>query len=175
MDRQYKILVLNGPNLGVTGIREPSVYGSNSLETINQSIEEASRTLNVTLEFYQSNHEGALIDRLNRLLYDNVLSEETEENPEELENEGERPDRIDGVVINAGALTHYSYALRDALSACGVPCVEVHMSNVAARDEFRHKSVIGPVCLGSIAGFGGFSYHLALAGLVEYLRNQYDN
>ena len=161
MDRQYKILLLNGPNLGVTGIREPSVYGSNSLETINQSIEEASRTLNVTLEFYQSNHEGALIDRLNKLLFDNVSAEEGE--------------RIDGVVINAGALTHYSYALRDALSACGVPCVEVHMSNVDARDEFRHTSVIGPVCLGSVAGFGGFSYHLALAGLVEYLRNQFES
>ena len=137
-----KILVLNGPNLNLLGVREPGVYGSESLEIIENELKQEAVKLNIILDCYQSNHEGKLIDELHRAMTE-----------------------ADGVILNAGALTHYSYALRDAIAAIKIPVVEVHMSNIHAREEFRHTSVIAPVCAGSIAGFGKNSYMLALQAI----------
>lgn len=144
MNGAYRILVLNGPNLNLTGTREPSVYGSATLDDINTALSEAASTLGIETEFFQSNHEGVLIDCIH-----------------------DAKEHFDGIIFNAGAFTHYSYALRDAIASVDVPTVEVHMSNVAKREEFRHTSVISEVCIGTIAGFGSFSYHLALAALIE--------
>lgn len=137
-----KILVMNGPNLNLLGEREPSVYGNDSLETINGELSARAKNLGHELCFFQSNSEGALIDRLHEARLD-----------------------CSGVILNAGAYTHYSYALRDAIAAVKIPVVEVHMSNVNSRDEFRSKSVIAPVCAGTVAGFGKYSYILGLEAL----------
>lgn len=144
MSFSYKILVLNGPNLNLTGMREPAHYGSATLDEINSALSEAAASLGIDTVFFQSNHEGDIIDYIHSAI-----------------------DNFDGIILNAGAFTHYSYAIRDAIAAVNVPTVEVHMSNIHAREEFRHTSVIAPVCIGSIAGFGSFSYHLALAALIE--------
>ncbi|MBQ7125169.1 MAG: type II 3-dehydroquinate dehydratase [Clostridia bacterium] len=144
MNNSINILVLNGPNLNLTGTREPHIYGALTLEDINGSLIDAANSLGVGIDFYQSNHEGDIIDKLHSARFD-----------------------FDGIILNAGAFTHYSYAIRDAIASIGIPVVEVHMSNVHAREEFRHISVISPVCIGTIAGFGSFSYHLALAALME--------
>ena len=144
MSFSYKILVLNGPNLNLTGLREPTHYGSATLDEINSALSEAASSLGIEAVFFPSNHEGDIIDYIHSAI-----------------------DNFDGIILNAGAFTHYSYAIRDAIAAVNVPTVEVHMSNVHAREEFRHTSVIAPVCIGSIAGFGSFSYHLALAALIE--------
>ena len=141
-----KVLVINGPNLNLLGVREPGVYGSESLEMIETELKQEAARLNITLDCYQSNHEGDIIDALHR-----AMSEE------------------EGVILNAGALTHYSYALRDAIAAIKIPVIEVHMSNIHAREEFRHTSVIAPVCVGSIAGFGKNSYILALQAIKNIL------
>ncbi len=137
-----KILVLNGPNLNLLGEREPNVYGNDTLKSINDEILGKAKSMGYDVAFYQSNSEGGLIDRLHEARLDCA-----------------------GVIFNAGAYTHYSYAIRDAISAIKIPVIEVHLSNVNSRDEFRHKSVIGPVCVGSIAGFGKRSYLLALDAL----------
>ncbi len=134
-----KILVLNGPNLNMLGKREPDVYGVSSLTEINNGIANHAKKLGVEVEFAQSNCEGALIDIIHSVA-----------------------EKYDGCVINAGAYTHYSIAIRDAISSVDKPFVEVHMSNVHSREEFRHKSVISAVCVGVICGFGKQSYHLAL-------------
>ena len=134
-----KILVMNGPNLNLLGEREPSVYGDNSLSAINGRLKEQAEKSGVEIEFYQSNCEGALIDKLH-----------------------EARTQFDYIILNAGAYTHYSYAIRDAISAIKIPVIEVHLSNVHGREEFRHKSVISAVCKGVIAGFGEQSYALAL-------------
>ncbi len=134
-----KILVMNGPNLNLLGEREPSVYGDNSLEAINERLKAQAENAGAEIDFYQSNHEGAIIDKLH-----------------------EARTEFDYVILNAGAYTHYSYAIRDAIAAIKIPVIEVHLSNVHSRDEFRHKSVISPVCKGVIAGFGEQSYVLAL-------------
>lgn len=144
MNGSYKILVLNGPNLNMTGTREVNYYGEATLDSINNALSEAALSLGIITEFFQSNHEGDLIDCIHSA-----------------------NGKYDGIIFNAGAFTHYSYAIRDAISSVDVPTVEVHMSNVAKREEFRHVSVISPVCIGTIAGFGSFSYHLALAALIE--------
>lgn len=134
-----KILVMNGPNLNLLGEREPSVYGDNSLAAINGRLKAFAEKNGAEIDFYQSNHEGALIDKLH-----------------------EARNVYDSVIFNAGAYTHYSYAIRDAIAAIKIPVIEVHMSNVHAREEFRHTSVISPVCKGTIAGFGEQSYFMAL-------------
>lgn len=140
------ILVINGPNLNLLGTREPGVYGSDTLQEIQSEIIAETKALNIDVEFYQSNHEGGIIDALHNAMGD-----------------------ADGVVLNAGAYTHYSYAIRDAIKAIKIPVVEVHMSNVDSREEFRHVSVIAPVCKGSIAGFGKFSYILGIRAVVNLL------
>lgn len=137
-----KILVINGPNLNLLGEREPAVYGNNSLEKINAKISDSAKSLGFETDFFQSNSEGALIDRLHEARLDCA-----------------------GVILNAGAYTHYSYAIRDAISAIKIPVIEVHLSNVDSREEFRKTSVIAPVCKGSISGFGEYSYLLALDAL----------
>lgn len=139
MKASKKVLVIHGPNLNLLGEREPGVYGDQSFENVNKSIIEKAEKLNVECEIFQSNHEGEIIDKLHSARH-----------------------IFDGIVINAGAYTHYSYAIRDAISAIKTPCIEVHISNVFAREEFRSKSVIAPVCIGSICGFGIESYILAL-------------
>ncbi len=139
-----KILVIHGPNLNLLGEREPGVYGNTNIETLNSNIIERAKEQGLECEIFQSNHEGAIIDKLHSARL-----------------------QFDGVIINAGAYTHYSYAIRDAISAIKIPCVEVHISNIFARDEFRSKSVIAPVCKGSISGFGLNSYYLAVMALSD--------
>lgn len=141
-----KILVVLGPNLNMVGIREKAVYGTETAESINAYIYEKAKELGFGCEIFQSNHEGDIIDRLHKA-YGNV----------------------DGIVINAGALTHYSYAVRDAIAGIYIPTVEVHMSNVHAREEFRHTSVISAACKGVIAGFGKEVYPLAMTALKSIL------
>ena len=144
-----RILVIHGPNLNLLGEREPGIYGTENLEQVNGAILARAKELGAQCEVFQSNHEGDIIDRL---------------------HEARR--EFDGVVLNAGAYTHYSYAIRDAIAAIRIPCVEVHLSNVHAREAFRHTSVIAPACLGVVCGFGGDSYLLALEGLVRRLSQQ---
>jgi 3-dehydroquinate dehydratase-2 len=143
---QRRVLVLHGPNLNLLGERETGIYGKDTIENINAEITLKAQELNIECEIHQSNSEGTLIDYLH----------------------GARG-KFNGVIINAGAYTHYSIAIRDAIASIKIPTVEVHMSNVYARDEFRHISVIAPVCVGQIAGFGKFSYILALHGLKDLL------
>ena len=142
-----KILIIHGPNLNLLGEREPGIYGSSTLEAVNSEIYEFGEKNGVICEFFQSNSEGALIDSVQAAAKN-----------------------FDGIILNAAAYTHYSYALRDEIAAVCIPCVEVHLSNVFARDEFRKTSVIAPVCVGSISGFGKQSYLLALLGLLDIIK-----
>jgi 3-dehydroquinate dehydratase-2 len=144
-----KILVLNGPNLNLLGSREPEVYGSATLADILAELRVYAEGRGVELRDFQSNSEGALVDAIH-----------------------EARSWADGIIFNAGAYTHYSIALRDAISGVGLPVVEVHLSNVQAREEFRHKSVLSAVCLGSIVGFGKGSYFLGVDALVRYLESR---
>jgi 3-dehydroquinate dehydratase-2 len=144
-----KILVLNGPNLNLLGNREPGVYGSDKLADIMAQVVSRGRELGVEVEWFQSNDEGALVGRV-----------------------GESSGKYDGLVLNAAAYTHTSVALRDALQAVGVPAVEVHLSNIHAREEFRHKSLTAPACIGQISGFGAASYVLGLEALVGHLKRR---
>lgn len=146
-----KILVLNGPNLNLLGRREPEIYGSLTLEAINTRLEKRAAAAGVAVEFFQSNHEGALVDAVQGA-------------------EG----KADFILLNAAAFTHYSIALRDAIAAVSVPVIEIHLSNIHRREEFRHTSVIAPVVMGQVAGFGAESYlgalEIALLKLSEAAR-----
>jgi 3-dehydroquinate dehydratase II len=141
-----KILVLHGPNLNLLGTREPEVYGSMTLDDINKKMMELGNKFGVEIKCLQSNHEGVLIDALH-----------------------DARTWASGVVFNPGGYTHTSIALRDAISAISIPVIEVHLSNVYAREEFRHKSLVSAVCKGKISGFGWHSYELGLRGLLELL------
>ena len=142
-----KILVLHGPNLNLTGFREPDVYGKRPLEEIDQQLKEAAKQLHIDLRIMQTNSEGVVIDTIQ-----------------------EHRRWADGIVVNPGGLTHYSIALRDALMSVRLPVVEVHLSNVHAREEFRRHSVIAPITVGQIVGFGGEGYILALRALLSVHR-----
>jgi 3-dehydroquinate dehydratase-2 len=142
------LLFLNGPNLNLLGQREPGIYGSTSLAEIEDRVRRRATALGATVDFRQSNLEGELVTWIQQA-----------------------KGTFDVIVINAAAYTHTSIALRDALSAIGIPAVEIHLSNVHAREEFRHKSLIGPVCVGQISGFGAFSYELAVEAAVNVKRS----
>jgi 3-dehydroquinate dehydratase-2 len=139
-----KIIVMHGPNLNTLGTREPAIYGTTTLADINAMLQKRGTQLGVAVESYQSNYEGGLIDYLQQ-----------------------HANEADGIIINPGAFTHYSIALRDALAAVKAPVIEVHMSNIYAREPFRHHSVIAAVCQGHIVGLGWRGYLLALEGLVD--------
>ena len=143
-----KILVLNGPNLNLLGVREPEVYGSVSLEAIETSLRERSTIYSASLLFFQSNHEGELIDRVHKAFREGV----------------------DGVLCNPAGYTHSSVALRDAFLATKIPFIEIHLSNVHAREQFRHHSYFSDIAIGQITGFGVMGYVLGLDALVQYLQ-----
>lgn len=142
-----KILILHGPNLNLLGAREPEIYGSMTLDDINKKMIELGKELGAEIKCLQSNHEGALIDALQ-----------------------DARTWASGVVFNPGGYTHTSIALRDAVSAIQIPVIEVHLSNVYARDEFRHISMISAVCKGKVVGFGWRSYELGLRGLIDIIK-----
>ncbi|MBL7190454.1 type II 3-dehydroquinate dehydratase [bacterium] len=144
---KLKIAVLNGPNLNLLGKREPEIYGDVGLESINDGL--ISAFSDVDFEFFQSNSEGALIDKMQSLA-------------------------VDGAVLNPGALTHYSIALRDCIASVNYPVIEVHISNTAAREDFRRNSITAPVCKGLISGLGIYGYNLAVLALKNHLGNKYN-
>ncbi len=141
-----KILLINGPNLNLLGTREPEKYGTVTLEDIERDLKTLAHQLGAELDSFQSNHEGEIIDKIHSA-----------------------KGKYDGIVINAGGLTHTSVSLRDAISSVSVPTVEVHMTNIHAREEFRHTSLISGVSVAQVVGFGKDSYKFALEGLVNYL------
>ncbi|QEY33439.1 type II 3-dehydroquinate dehydratase [Synechococcus sp. RSCCF101] len=146
-----KVLLLNGPNLNLLGRREPGIYGSASLQAIEEDLVSRAARQTVELACFQSNHEGALVERIQQAM-----------------------GQIDGILINAAAYTHTSIALRDALAAVALPYVELHLSNVHARESFRHHSLLADRALGVVSGFGAHSYVMALDGLVQHLRRKED-
>jgi 3-dehydroquinate dehydratase II len=149
LELRYSILVLHGPNLNLLGRREPEVYGSTTLEDINRDLEQEGESLQSQVTVFQSNHEGALVDAIHAAYAQHH-----------------------GILINPGAYTHTSVAIRDAIAGVAIPTVEVHLSNVYKREAFRHHSYIAPVAVGQISGFGAESYLLGLRALVHHLSQQ---
>lgn len=147
-----RILVLNGPNLNLLGEREEEIYGKVTLEEIERSVTKQGEAAGADVEFYQSNHEGELIDRIHAA-----------------------KGRFDAIIINPGALTHYSYALYDALRAIDIPVIEVHLSNIHAREEWRKRSVTAPAAVGVITGFGPLGYSLALTAACQIISQKEGN
>jgi len=143
------ILILNGPNLNLLGTRQPEVYGTTTLTDIEAACQEKATRLGITLGFEQSNHEGALVDAIHAA-----------------------KDTFDGVILNAGAYTHTSIALHDAISSTMLPMIELHLSNIHARETFRHKSYLSPVAVGLICGFGAYGYQLAMDAMMAHLGQQ---
>lgn len=143
-----KILVINGVNMNMLGIREPDKYGTTTLKDLEKELYAYSFELGIDIETYQSNHEGEIVEKIQSAL-----------------------ENFDGIVINPAAYTHTSVAIRDAIAAVNIPTVEIHMTNIQAREDFRQKSLIAPVCVAQICGFGTESYKLGLKGLVELLKN----
>lgn len=143
-----KILIINGVNMNMLGLREPEKYGSMTLQDLEKNLYAYSFELGIDIETFQSNFEGEIVEKIHNA-----------------------KNNFDGIIINAGAYTHTSVAIRDAISAVEIPTVEVHMTNIYKREEFRHKSYIAAVCIGQISGFGCDSYKLGIKGLVEYLKN----
>ena len=141
-----KIAVIQGPNLNMLGVREQHIYGPMTLDQIHEQMKAHAEQNGVELEFFQSNLEGEIVDKIQECLGD-----------------------ADGIIINPAAYTHTSIAIRDALAAVQLPAVEVHLSNISAREEFRHKSLISPVVAGTIVGFGPFGYHLAMISMIQIL------
>ena len=141
-----KIAVIQGPNLNMLGIREKNIYGPMKLEDIHKQMKTFAEQNRIEIEFFQSNLEGEIIDRIQECLGD-----------------------IDGIIINPAGYTHTSISIRDAISAVQLPTIEVHLSNIHQREEFRHKSLIAPVCAGQIMGMGPFGYHLAMVGMTQIL------
>jgi 3-dehydroquinate dehydratase II len=141
-----KILVIHGPNLNLLGTREPVVYGKTTLEQINSSLKKLAKKRRAGIKIEQSNHEGKIVDLI-----------------------GKSKSGFSGILINPAAYTHTSVAIRDAIAACGLPCVEVHLSNIHRREEFRHKSLISPVAQGTIMGFGSKSYLLGFEALLDLI------
>ena len=146
-----KFLVINGPNLNLLGSREPEIYGKSGYDALVERIRSSAASMNVEVEVYQSNHEGAIVDKLQSA-----------------------PGVFDGVILNPGAYTHYSYAILDALKAIDLPAVEVHISNIHKREEFRHTSVTAAGCDGQICGLGQFGYVAAMGYLIEKLSGHAD-
>ncbi len=142
-----KILVIHGPNLNLLGKREPGIYGQLTLDKLNQILKTAAKKEKVSLVIRQSNHEGLIVDLIGRA----------------------KNNKFSGILINPAAYTHTSVAIRDALAACGLPVVELHLSNIHARESFRHQSLISPVASGTILGFGANSYRLGLAALLDLI------
>jgi 3-dehydroquinate dehydratase-2 len=141
------VLIINGPNLNLLSVREPGIYGTQTLDEINNNISTYSKGLDIRCDFFQSNCEGEIVSAIHSVL-----------------------DKYDGCIINAGAYTHYSFAILDAIKAVKKPFIEVHLSNIHNREEFRKTSVIAPACVGSIAGFGKNSYFLAVNAMKELLK-----
>jgi 3-dehydroquinate dehydratase-2 len=141
-----KVLLIHGPNLNLLGQREPEIYGKVTIDEINQDVKDAALQENLSLEAMQSNHEGEIVDAI-----------------------GKAKDNFDGIIINPAAYTHTSVAIRDAISAAGIPTIEVHLSNIYSREEFRHTSLVAPVALGQISGFGKHSYILAVKAIAKIL------
>lgn len=139
-----KILIINGPNLNLLGVREPSIYGEKSLLEINNELEKLCENYSIDVEFYQSNHEGNIIDKIQK-----------------------NYKLIEYLLINPGALTHYGIGIRDAILSTKIKTIEIHLSNIYAREKFRHKSVISDICIGKIAGFGSVGYKMAIQYIID--------
>ncbi len=141
-----RVIVIHGPNINLLGVRETAIYGKESFSSVNEQIAREAAALGLDCAIFQSNHEGEIIDTIQQA-----------------------GKEFDGIIINAGAYTHYSIAIRDAIAAIHIPCIEVHCSNIHNREAFRSTSMIAPVCAGSIVGFGKYSYLLALSAIKELL------
>ena len=140
-----KLKIINGPNLNMLGLREPEIYGLDTLENINNEILEFAKNTGISIDFFQSNVEGEIVTEIQKAYFD----------------------KFDGIILNAGGYTHTSVAIRDAISSVDIPCVEVHLSNIYGREEFRATSIIAPVCIGQISGFGKNVYKLAILSFMD--------